>query len=185
MKPWNRVVVFVMLMTAVLATTLTAQAEVIPQTHDEFIAAAQKAQNAGEHQLAISLYNKAIKIDAKSKQARFGKIISYDALEDFKAIIKIAGEIIKIDNGDTDAYYIRGISYIHMQPYKISNYKMAYKDLSLVIERKPDFDEAWIDRGLSWAGQQKFDKALEDINHAIKLKESGRAYRARATVYRL
>ena len=181
---WNRVVVAMVVM-AMMATMVTARAETTPQTHDEFIAVAKAAQDKGDHKTALALYDKAIEMRKDSTQARYGKIISYDALEDFKAIIKTAGEIIKIDATDLNAYYTRGVSYIHMQPYKTNNYKMAYKDLSFVIEKKPDFDEAWIDRGLSWAGQEKFDKAIEDINQAIKLKESGRAYRARATVYRL
>lgn len=182
MLKWNR---FVVVMVITMAAITAVRAETTPQTHDELVTAAKAAQDKGDHKTALTLYDKAIEMRKDSTQARYGKIISYDALKNYKVVIKIVGEIIKIDAADLNAYYVRGISYIHLQPYKTNNYKMAYKDLSYVIEKRPDFDEAWIDRGLSWAGQRKFEKALEDINHAITIKESGRAYRARATVYRL
>ena len=185
MLKWNRLVVVAMVAIALMSTAALAQTEPTPQTHDEFMAVAKKAQDKGDHKLALELYDKAIQMRENSTEARYGKIISYDALGNNKATIETAGQIIKIDPNATSAYYIRGTAYIQLQPYKTSNYKKANQDLSVAIKNAPQFDSAWINRGMSWVGQKKFNEALEDINQAIKIKETGGAYRARATVYRL
>jgi tetratricopeptide (TPR) repeat protein len=167
-----------------MAVVTVARAETTPQTHDEFITAARAAQDKGDHKTALTLYDKAIEMRKDSTQARYGKIISYDALGDHKNVINMADQIIKIDPTDLKGYFIRGTAYIQLQPGKTSNYKKANQDLSFVIKNEPDYDDAWINRGLSWAGQEQFDKAIADINQAIKIKETAGAYRARAVVYR-
>ena len=182
MLKWNR---FFVVMLIMMAAITAARAETPPQTYDDFITAARAAQDKGDHKTALALYDKAIEMNKDSAVARYGKIVSYDALQNYAAIIETAGQIIKIDANDTRAYFIRGTTYINLQPYKTSNYKKANKDLSFVIEKNPNYDDAWINRGLSWAGQKKFDEAIADITQAIKIKETGGAYRARATVYRL
>jgi tetratricopeptide (TPR) repeat protein len=176
--------VFAMVMAA-LATTVAAWAQTTPQTHNEYMEVAKAAQEKGDHAQALVLFDKAIQMRQDSKEARYGKIISQDALGNYKAIIETAGQIIKIDPNDPNAYYIRGTAYIQLQPYTTGNYKKANKDLSFAIEKRPDFDSAYINRGLSWAGQKKFKEAIDDISQAIKIKETADAYRARATVYRL
>lgn len=182
MLKWNRLVVVMVIM---MAAMTAARAQTTPQTHDEFIEVAKIAQDKGDHKTALALYDKAIEMRKDSVEARYGKIVSYDALEDYKSIIETSSQIIKIDPNATNGYYMRGTSYIKVLPFKSSNCKKANQDLTVAIKNDPQFDSAWINRGLSWAGQKEFDKAIEDINQAIKIKETGGAYRARAIVYRL
>jgi len=65
------------------------------------------------------------------------------------------------------------------------DYDQAIKDYSEAIKLKPDFVEAWTNRGNAYSNKGNHDQAIKDCSEAIKLKPgSARAWYNRGLAYK-
>lgn len=72
---------------------------------------------------------------------------------------------IETNPDNLDAYIRKG-----MLGYKLlKKYKEAHFDFSAVIEKEPDHAEALLQRGIVRCHLLRFQEALEDFNHCIRL----------------
>ena len=82
---------------------------------------------------------------------------AYDA-GDFQKALTISTSIIDADAKSTDAYYIRGRSYMG-----VGKYNEAVADLNKVIEVAPGFVIPYVDRANAYMALQDYKKAFEEI----------------------
>ena len=66
----------------------------------------------------------------------------------------------------------------------LGNYRQAIEDLNRVIEIRPDYAEAYINRGAAYNGLGNYKQAIEDYDRAIKIKlDFVEAYYNRGVAY--
>lgn len=63
------------------------------------------------------------------------------------------------------------------------NYDMGIRYLNAAINENTEYYKGYYNRGLLYAQTERMDKALQDFNKAIALKQYTKAYLARANVY--
>ena len=98
---------------------------------------------------------------------------------DYKGVVNLCDEAIKIDANNATAYALRGAIYKEME-----NYDAAIADLSKAIELKPDYAAAYNDRGTIYQAQQNFSQAFADYDKGIQLDPNEAAgYVNRGMIY--
>jgi tetratricopeptide (TPR) repeat protein len=116
--------------------------------------------------LAIDYFNNAIKLNAKSVEARYGLGMYYQETEDYdKAIIEY-DSILRINPKYKYAHY--NLGYIHLVYLKV--YSQAVKHFSNAIICDPKYAEAYYNRGYCYELMGDVENAKLDYNKAIELK---------------
>jgi tetratricopeptide (TPR) repeat protein len=91
---------------------------------------------------------------------------------------------LRIDPENYKAYNERG--YIHAQP-RIRMQEAAEKDFNEAISLKPDYTDAFYNRGLLYYNMKRYDDAITDMDIVLGLSESpydqSRAYGVQAAIY--
>jgi tetratricopeptide (TPR) repeat protein len=59
----------------------------------------------------------------------------------------------------------------------------AIADLDSVLKARPGFADALALRGIAWSTMLQYDRALDDLDHAIAQKQTVESYFARAKVH--
>lgn len=76
-----------------------------------------------------------------------------------------ANEIIRLNPGFLDAYYLRGRIYSDLQEH---NKSLA--DFSYLIDKMPPlYPDIYVERGLVYSSLQKFELAINDYSNALKI----------------
>jgi|WetSurMetagenome_2_1015567.scaffolds.fasta_scaffold115174_1 tetratricopeptide (TPR) repeat protein len=85
-------------------------------------------------------------------------------------------------SNNPDDYYKNGI-----EKYVQKDFVGALSDLTIAIEMKPNFAEAYLSRGLLFGKEfHKYTKAIKDFTKAIKLKNDyAEAFYNRGVTYRI
>jgi tetratricopeptide (TPR) repeat protein len=73
-------------------------------------------------------------------------------------------EALRLDPGNAEAYYGRGLAYDSKD-----DYDRAIADLSSAISIKPDWPVAFYKRGLVYSEADKYSSAISDFSEAIRL----------------
>ena len=55
-------------------------------------------------------------------------------------------------------------------PITLGNYRQAIEDLNRAIEIKPDYAEAYNNRGIAYKGLGNYNQAIKDFDRAIEIK---------------
>ena len=120
-----------------------------------------------EFKLALSDLNKALRIDKNLKEARLNRAFIYRVLgEESKAL----SEIERIDGElqlDSESNHQKGIIY-----YKNNDLINALANYNLAIEKDPNNIESIYSRALLYCKLEQFDKAIKDLDLAMKLDSS-------------
>lgn len=127
---------------------------------------AGRIYSAKHDDLAIQYLKSAIDLEPDSYEAHYLLGMHYqnngyytEAHQEYELISS------RIDSTQPYPYYNRG--YIEMVYLK--NYPKAVEWFTKAIERKPDYAEAWYNRGFSYELDGKLSKAKEDYNKAIEV----------------
>jgi tetratricopeptide (TPR) repeat protein len=71
-----------------------------------------------------------------------------------------------------------------VEQYNNADYEAAIASFNYALDRNPDFPDAYMYRGLTYAAQDKVQMALEDLDRAIALDpQDATGYFMRGTVY--
>lgn len=98
---------------------------------------------------------------------------------DYNKAVKLLDEVLSVDSGNQEAYYLRGTAYCHLE-----NYPRAIQDLNKALELDPEDAMAYNERGDAYYYLHKYDNAINDYNQAIKLNPNEADYYAnRALAY--
>ena len=137
-----------------------------PEFYAAYIQAARMSSTRNPD-LAIQYLNSAIDLEPDSYEAHYELGLCYQNNGLFD-LAKQEYELIssRIDSTQPYPYFNRG--YIEM--VYIGNYEEAVKWYDLAIRYKPDYAEAWYNRGFSYELDGKLSRAREDYKKAIELQ---------------
>jgi len=118
-----------------------------------------------EHDLALDLIGKSLKINSDNVQAYYHQGSSLDALKRFKDAIASYDIAIKINPNFAEAYYKRGDCY-----RELNQLVEAVVNFDRAIELKSNFIEAYNKKGVVLLEQRYLKKALELFDYALYIK---------------
>lgn len=131
-----------------------------------------------DYDAALKDANQAINLDNRIVDAYHVRgLINLDtgefdqAIADFFEAIKLVPDLAAAYNRRSmapnfiDVYYNRGLV-----NYDRGAYQDALSDFDLVIEQYPEFGVAYIKRGATYGELREYDKAIADIERALKLE---------------
>jgi len=184
-----------------------------PQMPRPYLILGEAYDAKGEHDEAISNYNKALKFIPDNAHPYNSRGIAYAAKGDYDMAILDYERAIGLDPKFAEAYNNRGVSYagkgdydraisdydkaIQMIPILAhaynnrgiayaakGNFVRAISDYDKAIELNPIYVEAYDNRGAIYFNEGAYDKAISDFSKAIQLHRNDlEAYQARASIY--
>ena len=128
---------------------------------------------------AIRDLTRAISINAKYVPAYEHRGEAYFALGMYREAVADATQAMTLrpEEVDPDLLLLRGRA--HAGDKKLNP---ALEDLNKAIEAKPDFADAYVERGIVFIQARRFDDAIGDSNRAIELNaQNAKAYAMRAS----
>ncbi len=135
--------------------------------------------NLGQLDKALADLSKAADI-APSAYIFWNRGIIYSSIQQWDKAIADYSSLVKIDTGNTDAYFNRAVAYDNS-----GDHDKAYDDYSKVIKQKPSYLGAFNNRGVINDNRGQLDKAIDDYTHAIWIDSNySPAYENRANVYK-
>ncbi|MCJ7616801.1 MAG: diguanylate cyclase, partial [Desulfobacterales bacterium] len=133
----------------------------------------------GQHDKAISEFNKAIEISPKYASAYTNRGLAYGNKGQYDRAISDYNTAIEINPRLAEAYTNRGIAYGSKGQYEkeISDYNKA-------IEISPRYAKAYLNRGVAYGRKGEYDEAISDYNKAIEISpKHAAAYTNRGLSY--
>ena len=139
----------------------------------------------GDFERGEKYLQKSNNIRAKLKDKR-GILLNYARLSsifiskrDFKRVIGICNEALKVEPNLVEFYIIRGYAYANL-----NEHERAIEDFSEAIALNPDDAEAYINRGNAYAKLNEYERAIKDYDRAIALNpDDAEAYINRCLLY--
>jgi serine/threonine protein kinase len=135
--------------------------------------------NLGQHEQAISDFDKAIRLDPGYAKAYHNRGTSYFTLGQHEQAISDFDKAIRLDPKDANAYYNRGTSYS-----ELGQHEQAISDFDKAIRLDPKDAGAYRNRGTSYFTLGQHEQAISDFDKAIRLDpDYAKAYHNRAINY--
>ncbi|MEZ4668067.1 MAG: tetratricopeptide repeat protein [Anaerolineae bacterium] len=97
---------------------------------------------------------------------------------DFAGAVAIYGQALRLDPDNAEIYNGRAVA-----QYRLDRIQLALEDMTRAIQLKPDYFQAYINRGDMYRLQGDPDRAMEDYNRALEVKEDAAAYNRRGIIY--
>ena len=136
--------------------------------------------NLCEYQIALSDYNKAIKINPDCDSAFINRGNLFYSLGFYDEALYDYDNALEINSDSKDTLNNRGNLY-----RIIENYEESQEDLNKALEINPNYDAALLNRGLLREYLNDYCGAIEDFSHVIELGDKdGSAHYHRAIIYR-
>lgn len=134
---------------------------------------------AGQTDLALSDYNKAIEVNPDLELAHLNRgLIYYDKAE-YDLALADFNQAIKLTPNDDKAFNDRGLVY-----FQKKEYDLALADFDQAIQLNLNSAMSYSNRGLIYTSKNEYDLAISDLNKAITLDPSYyRAYFVRGLTY--
>ncbi len=134
--------------------------------------------NSRNYQAAIEKLDETIKLVQNRPEAYNSRGNAYrlrGEKDDYQEAIKNYDKAIEVYDAAVEPVYIE-IHVIHndrgLANAAVGNYDEAIKDYTKAIESKPDYAEAYYNRGVVQHDLSKYQEAVDDLSRAIKLKKS-------------
>jgi tetratricopeptide (TPR) repeat protein len=121
---------------------------------------------SSDKNLAIQDYNKLLEIEPKDSEAYLLRAWTYKELKEDDLAIKEFGKAIETATGTKEkanAYHDRG------RYYTMHDKNFGLQDFSRAIELDQNNELYYLDRGVSYQGIGRMDRALLDFNKAIEI----------------
>lgn len=143
---------------------------------NQFLAQSKMYLKSGDYAKALMLCNEALKIDQYLLNGYFTRGEIYLSTGNYQYAIADYNTAISFSSDSSDKKLLN-------DKRKIA-YAMAIKDATKAIEAKPDYADAYFNRGLTYELQEDYPKAVKDFDKTIILTpRDGEAFFHRATVY--
>lgn len=157
-KPINMKYLFVITMTILFTTALSAQ------TFDEHMKLGKSAEKDGDYEVAIKEYSRAIALNPRHSFTRFRRSICYEQRNDYNAAYADIDTAIQIDPWYEYYYSVRG-RYL----YELDKYEAALKDLNRALEADSTIDLGFYYRYLVYKKLGDLPQSFRDITKAVRL----------------
>ena len=118
-----------------------------------------------KNELAITCYNNAIAIDSANINSYYNLGLFYQNNDFLNEAISTYKILIKKDSTFPNSYY--NIGYIYLELLKINDMAASY--FSKAIEAKPDYKEAYFNRGLSFEEVGNIMQAQQDYKSSLRI----------------
>jgi tetratricopeptide (TPR) repeat protein len=188
-------------------TLWNAEIEIYPDYYRGYKKRGQAYSDRGNHELAIQDYNRSIQIYPIYAATYLDRGVSYAGLDKYEQAIEDFTVAIMMYPEYTEALTNRGIAHLMLGNFQqalrdfnrtlVLNpedgdaffqrnlaYKKAIKDYTKFIQKEPENEEHFINRGGSYAMIGQFQEALKDFTRAISLRPGmSIAYYNRGLVY--
>jgi len=148
------------------------------QTAKQFFRAGEDFARANNYQDAIAQYTKAIELDPDYEKAYVSRALAYSRTGEHKSAAEDYDRALVFDEKDEELYYLSGKEW-----YEDGNYQFALMKLTSAINLKKNFLEAYQVRQAVYVALEQYEKALEDCQRCLKLKEDEQSYFNLAQVY--
>ena len=164
----------------------------------EYLERGMALNDKGNYELAISDFNKALKIDRNFAPAYLNRGIAYTNENEQEKAIADYNKTIELDPKNEEAFYMRGLiysqkgnsdsaisdfaktvslnpkyiqSYLNMALLKINknDFVSAISDMDKVIKMNADVPAAYYVRGIAYANKGNIEQAIVDYSKAISL----------------
>lgn len=146
----------------------------------DLTAMGMSAFRAGNYDLAIPYFTRAVQADTNYVGAYFFRALSYMAKKRYALSIVDLDRVVSLHTNDAKAFYFRGWCYIDEQQYSNS-----VADLSRSLSIKTNIDVLLL-RASAYTYLTNFDRAIADYNAVLRINQSSTmAYLGRAEVENL
>jgi tetratricopeptide (TPR) repeat protein len=153
--------------------------ELMPQSAVPFNGRGTAHAEFKRYHAAVRDLSRAIGLNPKYVAAYRHRADAYFALGMYREAVADATEVFNLqpELSDPDLLLLRARAYAADKKLN-----QALDDLNKAIEAKPDWVDAYIERGIVFTGARRFDDAIGDFNRAIELEPRNlRAYAMRAS----
>lgn len=140
-------------------------------SHNPFITDAYELrgvarQNLGKHKEAIEDYDKALSMLPENRSVLFNKALAHEEIKDYDNAKSTYATLLKTHPGFDNGYI--GRAKLHLATGDTVN---ALNDLNRALEINKNATNAYVLRAdIAIKSDKNYDKALEDMNEAIKLQ---------------
>jgi tetratricopeptide (TPR) repeat protein len=118
-----------------------------------------------KNKLAIDYFNNALNIKPDNIDVSYYLALYYQETGDYDEAIKIYEGLL---SKDPEFYYaLYNIGYINLVYLK--DYPKAIDNFTRVIEIKPEYTDAWYNRGFAWEMQKNVENSRNDYKKALEL----------------
>lgn len=132
---------------------------------------------------ALADITKAIQLSPQNPLYYKNRAAAYSTINTDMALQDLA-MAIKYDSKDASTWYERGL--LRARRGSSSDYLISIGDFSEAIKLRPDYAEAYKNRGDSYRQDHKYDLSIADYTKAIQLRPNfSDAYSGRARAYKL
>jgi len=153
--------------------------ERMPQSAVPFNGRGMAHAELKRYHAAVRDLSRAISLNTKYVAAYRHRADAYFALGMYREAVSDATEVFNLEPelSDPDLLMLRARAYVGDKKLN-----QALDDLNKAIEAKPDWVDAYIERGMVFTGARRFDDAIGDFNRAIELDPRNlKAYAMRAS----
>jgi len=166
------------LVTPSTGATPTATPTIPPQklSPEELLSQANRLQEAGQYQEALSLYDQASKLKPKNSdlaKADWGRCFCLNKLQKPTEAKVSCNDALAINPDYPEALWTKGNA-IEQEKLPMEDPQELTMEALALYEKatklKPDFAEAWVDRGVALQKLERSWEANDALNKAIKLK---------------
>lgn len=120
-----------------------------------------------EHEHTAFYYDNAIRVDSTKYEAHYNKAFFLQETEgNYREALKSYDAILRHNPNFYNAYFNKGYIYLEY----LNEYDSAQMMFSRVVEINPAGYKAYLNRGLAYERQGDLQRAIEDINVALKMK---------------
>lgn len=166
------------LVTPSSGATPTATPTIPPQklSPEELLSQANRLQEAGQYQEALSLYDQASKLKPKNSdlaKADWGRCFCLNKLQKPTEAKVSCNDALAINPDYPEALWSKGNAIEQEKLPMEDPQELTVEALALyekATKLKPDFAEAWVDRGVALQKLERSWEANDALNKAIKLK---------------
>ena len=160
-------------------STALAQSPSSPISPEDYMKLGAADTSAGDFDLAITDYSKAIELRPGLTDAYYRRGIVYGKKGDYDKAIADYNKAIEIDPAKAEFYNHRGTAQANK-----ADFDQAINDYTRAIQLKPDYSEAYGNRGIAYHNTRDYDRAIGDFNTSIQLKPGvSAAYYNRGKAY--
>ena len=132
-----------------------------------------------EH-FAFKFLEKAIKLNSRSGELFYKRALVYSRQENYQRALDDYSQAIQLNSKDPNLYWGRAINCYE----NLKEYQAALADYTKVIEKAPNFVEAYFYRGAAYSQLEDYQKALADYTQVIELDPNyTNAYLSRGIIY--
>jgi tetratricopeptide (TPR) repeat protein len=127
---------------------------------------------------AIEQFSKAIELDPDLEKAYINRADAYSRIGEHEKAARDYDRALVFDQKEAELYYFSGKEW-----HLYGDNELAMEKLSMAIDMKGNFLEAYQLRSVVYMELEKYDLALEDCARCLKLEEDEMAYYNIAQVY--